>query len=109
MRKLAQRSADAAKEIKALINDSVEKVTDGTRLVDETGKTLGEIVNAVKKVNDIIVEIAAARIPEAADLMFEAGESAAPAEDDDTITISKDLLRALVTDLKALRALIDRM
>ena len=48
-------------------------------------------------------------IPEAADLMFEAGESAAPAEDDDTITISKDLLRALVTDLKALRALIDRM
>lgn len=49
-------------------------------------------------------------IPEAADLMFEADPAApAPAEDDNTIKISKDLLRALVADLKALRALIDRM
>jgi methyl-accepting chemotaxis protein len=60
VRKLAQRSADAAKEIKALIVDSVEKVGDGTRLVGESGKALDEIVTAVKKVSDIVAEIAAA-------------------------------------------------
>jgi methyl-accepting chemotaxis protein len=60
VRNLAQRSAGAAKEIKALINDSVEKVDEGSRLVDESGKTLEEIVTAVKKVSDIIAEIAAA-------------------------------------------------
>lgn len=60
VRNLAQRSAAAAKEIKALINDSVEKVDEGSRLVDESGKTLDEIVTAVKKVSDIIAEIAAA-------------------------------------------------
>ncbi|MEQ8763292.1 MAG: methyl-accepting chemotaxis protein [Planctomycetota bacterium] len=60
VRNLAQRSATAAKEIKALIQDSVDKVQDGTRLVDESGKTLEEIVNSVKKVSDIIAEIAAA-------------------------------------------------
>lgn len=60
VRNLAQRSAAAAKEIKVLINDSVEKVGDGTRLVDDSGKTLEEIVTAVKKVSDIISDIAAA-------------------------------------------------
>ena len=60
VRNLAQRSAGAAKEIKSLINDSVEKVDEGSKLVDESGKTLEEIVEAVKKVNDIIAEIAAA-------------------------------------------------
>jgi methyl-accepting chemotaxis protein len=60
VRNLAQRSAGAAKEIKALIKDSVEKVDDGSRLVNESGKTLDEIVTAVKKVSDIIAEIAAA-------------------------------------------------
>lgn len=59
VRTLAGRSADAAKEIKGLINDSVEKVQLGSELVDETGKTLGEIVDGVKKVTDIIAEIAA--------------------------------------------------
>src|SRR5438132_3702421 len=54
------RSAEAAKEIKTLIVDSVDKVEGGTRLVDESGKTLGEIVTAVKKVNDIVAEVAAA-------------------------------------------------
>jgi len=43
-----------------LIKDSVEKVEEGSRLVDESGSTLGEIVNAVKKVSDIISEISAA-------------------------------------------------
>ncbi|MGH8473714.1 MAG: methyl-accepting chemotaxis protein, partial [Gammaproteobacteria bacterium] len=49
VRNLAQRSATAAKEIKELIQDSVAKVEDGAKLVDVSGKTLGEIVNAVKK------------------------------------------------------------
>ncbi len=60
VRNLAQRSAGAAKEIKTLIQDSVEKVDDGSKLVDQSGKTLDEIVAAVKKVSDIIAEIAAA-------------------------------------------------
>jgi methyl-accepting chemotaxis protein len=60
VRNLAQRSAGAAKEIKALIKDSVEKVADGTKLVDQSGATLNDIVTGVKKVSDIIAEIAAA-------------------------------------------------
>ncbi len=60
VRKLAQRSADAAKEIKALISDSVDKVSDGTRLVDASGKTLDVIVAEVKTVSDIMADIAAA-------------------------------------------------
>ena len=60
VRNLAQRSAAAAKEIKALIGDSVEKVEDGTKLVDQAGKTMEEIVNAVKRVTDIMAEISAA-------------------------------------------------
>ena len=60
VRKLAQRSADAAKEIKALITDSVIKVEDGSQLVERSGQTLQDIVGAVKKVSDIVAEIAAA-------------------------------------------------
>ncbi|MFO1372559.1 MAG: methyl-accepting chemotaxis protein [Candidatus Competibacteraceae bacterium] len=60
VRKLAQRSADAAKEIKALITDSVNKVADGGKLVEQSGQTLKEIVTAIKKVSDIVAEIAAA-------------------------------------------------
>ncbi len=60
VRNLAQRSATAAKEIKNLIKSSVERVNDGTKLVNQSGSTLDEIVVAVKKVNDIIAEIAAA-------------------------------------------------
>ncbi len=60
VRNLAQRSAAAAKEIKALIGDSVEKVGAGTKLVDEAGKTMEEIVSSVKRVTDIMTEIAAA-------------------------------------------------
>ncbi len=60
VRNLAQRSAGAAKEIKDLIQDSVEKVRTGSGLVDESGKTLTEIVDSVKKVTDIVAEIAAA-------------------------------------------------
>jgi methyl-accepting chemotaxis protein len=60
VRSLAQRSAAAAKEIKTLIGDSVGKVEAGTRLVDAAGSTMGEIVASVKKVSDLIAEIAAA-------------------------------------------------
>ncbi|MGN2254687.1 methyl-accepting chemotaxis protein [Frateuria sp. GZRe12] len=60
VRNLAQRSAGAAKEIKALINDSAEKVKAGSDLVDQSGKALAEIVDSVKKVTDIVAEIAAA-------------------------------------------------
>ncbi len=60
VRNLAQRSATAAKEIKGLINDSVDKVKAGSELVDESGKTLSQIVESVKKVTDIVAEIAAA-------------------------------------------------
>ncbi|MFP5305621.1 MAG: methyl-accepting chemotaxis protein, partial [Gammaproteobacteria bacterium] len=60
VRALAQRSAGAAKEIKTLIESSVGKVTDGTRLVDQAGRTMSEIVSSVKRVTDIIGEISAA-------------------------------------------------
>ena len=60
VRSLAQRSAAAAKEIKTLIGDSVEKVDAGGKLVDEAGKTMEEIVTAVKRVTDIMSEISAA-------------------------------------------------
>ncbi len=60
VRNLAQRSAAAAKEIKGLIQDSVAKVEAGTQLVDQSGHTLAEIVTSVKRVTDIVSEIAAA-------------------------------------------------
>lgn len=60
VRNLAQRSAGAAKEIKSLINDSVQKVEEGSRLVDQSGEMLNQITTAAKKVSDIIAEIAAA-------------------------------------------------
>ena len=60
VRTLAQRSATAAKEIKALIDDSVQKVESGSRLVDQAGATMVEVVGSVKRVSDIIGEITAA-------------------------------------------------
>ena len=60
VRNLAGRSATAAKEIKALIQDSVHKVDEGSTLVTQSGATLEQIVGAVKKVTDIVAEIAAA-------------------------------------------------
>jgi methyl-accepting chemotaxis protein len=60
VRNLAQRSATAAKEIKGLINDSVENVENGTKQVDASGEVLAEISGSVKKISDIVGEIAAA-------------------------------------------------
>ena len=62
VRSLAQRSAAAAKEIKALIEDSVGKVENGSMLVEEAGSTTREIVTSIKKVADIMAEISAASI-----------------------------------------------
>jgi methyl-accepting chemotaxis protein len=58
VRNLASRSAQAAKEIKALIKDSVGKVNEGTKLVNESGAALGEIVMRAKKVTDVMADIA---------------------------------------------------
>ncbi|MBC7857698.1 MAG: methyl-accepting chemotaxis protein, partial [Burkholderiaceae bacterium] len=60
VRNLAQRSAAAAKEIKTLIGDSVEKVGTGAKLVDQAGVTMEEIVNSVRRVTDIMAEITCA-------------------------------------------------
>ncbi|HTR06565.1 MAG TPA: methyl-accepting chemotaxis protein [Paraburkholderia sp.] len=60
VRSLAQRSSAAAKEIKGLIDSSVERVQAGSALVDEAGRTMSEIIGAVQRVTDIMGEIAAA-------------------------------------------------
>ena len=60
VRSLAGRSADAAKEIKTLINLSVEKVEHGTTLVDEAGTTMTEVVGSIRRVRDLVGEISAA-------------------------------------------------
>ena len=65
VRSLAGRSADAAKEIKTLINNSVEKVEGGSQLVAQAGQTMSEIVTSVQRVTDIIGEITAASAEQA--------------------------------------------
>ena len=60
VRSLAQRSAEAAKEIKALIGTSVERVERGTALVDQAGRTMDEVVQSIRRVTDIVGEISAA-------------------------------------------------
>jgi len=66
VRNLAQRSAGAAREIKALIADSVERVEAGGQLVDDAGRTMGEIVAAVKRAADIMAEIADSSVEQSA-------------------------------------------
>lgn len=70
VRSLAQRSAAAAKEIKDLINDSVSKTTEGTKQVQIAGETMQEIVSSVKRVSDIIGEIAAASAEQSAGIVL---------------------------------------
>jgi hypothetical protein len=62
VRSLAQRSAEAAKEIKTLIGRSVEQVEQGTVLVDQAGKTMGEIVGSIQRVSGIVAEITSATV-----------------------------------------------
>ncbi len=66
VRSLAQRSAQAAKEIKNLIGESVEKVENGSRLVGDAGKTMDDIVSHVKRVTDLIGEISSAAVEQSA-------------------------------------------
>ena len=62
VRSLAQRSAEAAKEIKTLIGRSVEQVDQGTVLVEQAGRTMGEIVGSIQRVSDIVAEITSASV-----------------------------------------------
>ncbi len=62
VRSLAGRSAEAAKQIKTLISDSVDKVEQGTALVDQAGVTMTEVVNSIKRVTDIVGEISMASV-----------------------------------------------
>ncbi|WP_075256724.1 methyl-accepting chemotaxis protein [Herbaspirillum camelliae] len=62
VRSLAQRSSSAAKEIKALIDNSVAQVNEGSRLVETAGKTMGDVVASVQRVTDIVSEITAASV-----------------------------------------------
>jgi methyl-accepting chemotaxis protein len=66
VRSLAGRSAEAAKEIKTLINASVEQVEQGTALVDQAGSTMTEVVSSIKRVTDLMGEISAASNEQAA-------------------------------------------
>ncbi|MBL8334278.1 MAG: HAMP domain-containing protein, partial [Rubrivivax sp.] len=62
VRTLAQRSAEAAKEIKGLIGASVERVEQGTALVDQAGRTMDEVVASIRRVTDIVGEISSASV-----------------------------------------------
>jgi hypothetical protein len=66
VRNLAQRSAAAAKEIKLLIGDSVDKVHEGSNLVEQAGVTMAEVVESVRRVTDIMAEITAASVEQSA-------------------------------------------
>ena len=68
VRSLAQRSASAAKEIKELISDSVEKVDAGAKLVDQAGSTMNEVVESVKRVTAIMAEITSANQEQSASI-----------------------------------------
>ena len=68
VRSLAGRSAEAAKEIKALINASVERVEHGSALVDRAGVTMAEVVNSIKRVTDLMGEISAANNEQSTDV-----------------------------------------
>jgi methyl-accepting chemotaxis protein len=74
VRNLAQRSAEAAKEIKSLIGRSVEQVEQGSRLVDQAGQTMGEIVGSIQRVSDIVAEITSASAQQASGVQ-QVGES----------------------------------
>jgi len=68
VRSLAQRSADAAREIKALIADSVGRVESGVQTVNDAARTMGEIVDAVGRVTGLIAEVSDATVAQAAEI-----------------------------------------
>ena len=112
VRNLAGRSAVAAKEIKSLIGESVGRVAEGTRLVDESGRSLQEIVAAVRKVTDIVGEIAAASREQSTGIEQ---VNRAVAQMDETTQQNAALVeeaaassRAIVDQMRALDGLISR-
>ena len=112
VRNLAGRSATAAKEIKALIQDSVAKVDEGSKLVDESGRTLAEIVGAVKKVTDIVADIASASREQSAGIeqvnRAVLDMDAATQENSTLVRDASTASRAIVDHAKSLGALIAR-
>jgi methyl-accepting chemotaxis protein len=66
VRNLAQRSATSSREIRKLIFDSVEKINNGSKLVDSAGKTMGDVVTQVRQVTDLVMRIADASLEQSA-------------------------------------------
>jgi len=106
VRSLAQRSAEAAKEIKGLINASVERVEQGTVLVDKAGTTMTEVVNSIKRVTDIMGEISAASSEQSSGMaqVGEAGVTKAASEFQKKGLISYHRGEITVQDRSALEA-----
>ena len=112
VRNLAQRSATAAKEIKGLIQDSVQKVQTGSELANQAGQTLEEVVGAVKRVTAIIAEIAVAsqeqssgveQVHKAVMQMDQVGQTTAAQTEELSSTA-----QSLATQAQQLRALVGR-
>ena len=106
VRSLAQRSAEAAKEIKGLINTSVEKVDSGTRLVTDAGATMDEIVQSVRKVADVIGEITSAATEQSAGI---AGVNQAISELDQMTQQNAALVEESAASAESLRDQAGRM
>jgi len=106
VRSLAQRSAEAAKEIKGLISTSVEKVESGTRLVTDAGATMDEIVQSVRRVADVISEITAAATEQSQGI---AGVNAAIGNLDQMTQQNAALVEESAAAAESLREQADRM
>ncbi len=106
VRSLAGRSADAAKEIKSLINASVERVDHGTTLVDQAGVTMTEVVNSIKRVTDIMGEISAASNEQALGVA-QVGE--AIAQMDQTTQQNAAMVEEMAASAAGLRSLADEL
>ena len=106
VRSLAQRSAEAAKEIKGLIDTSVGKVESGTRLVTDAGATMEEIVQSVRRVADVISEITAAATEQSSGI---AGVNAAIGNLDQMTQQNAALVEESAAAAESLREQADRM
>jgi len=106
VRSLAGRSADAAKEIKSLINASVERVEHGTALVDQAGITMTEVVNSIKRVTDIMGEISAASNEQALGVA-QVGE--AIAQMDQTTQQNAAMVEQMAASAAGLKSLADEL
>ena len=103
VRSLAQRSAEAAKEIKGLISASVDRVEQGTALVDQAGATMAEVVTSIQRVTDIVGEISAASIEQSAGVaqVGEAINQLSRARQEDAALIKQSTLATQELDHRA--------